>query len=326
MTNIFGMMILDDSATPKTNTFYVYSRAATPVGSPQPNNGFSIEGFPAGNFSSATASAIGLQKTAAAPHFNSNCFIGALGESVNWQLILRDSTGAPIGNPIGGPTTLAAYHTTRILDVFTAASAPVQDYSNVRATFTNTNGSAMIAFCTVETTDNGSADFRVAKSIDARDARQSRQVCFGQDSCGTVTVTNPPQITDTINKNIHYLILDQPDFVQCSLVSPNASDLEIMLRQPGDPHTASKFDITALPAPYNAAPYNNDTHNSTSFYVYTGDKSTINSGATTRWYIDVEFRNSTGNSGDLPVSYGITCTSGNGTTVPWKLTTDPANP
>ena len=103
----------------------------------------------------------------------------------------------------------------------------------------------------VETTSNGSADFRIAKSIDARDSRQVRQVCYGQDSCGTVTVTSPPQISSTTTKNIHYLILDQPDFVQCDLVSAHPGDLEIMLRGPGDPQTAPQFDITTLPAPYN---------------------------------------------------------------------------
>ncbi len=108
-----------------------------------------------------------------------------------------------------------------------------------------------------------------------------------------------------------------------------------MLRGPGgDPHDRAKFDITALPAPYNAAPYNNGgAATAPSFYIYTGDKSTVNSGATTRWYIDVSGNQSSstlatdiaGNSSGKGIPYGITCTSGNGITVPW-LATDPANP
>ena len=164
--------------------------------------------------------------------------------------------------------------------------------------------------------------------MNARDSRQMREVCYGQDSCGTVTVTSPPQISSTATKNIHYLILDQPDFVKCDLVSAHPGDLEIMLRGPGNPQTATQFDISALPAPYNnSLVYSAGGQNKQSFYIYTGEKSTINQGATTRWYIDVSF-NATGGgvAGDLPVTYGITCTSGNGTTVPWFLTTGTANP
>ena len=342
-TNIFGMMILDDAASPKTNSFYAYSRTAQPPGGAGPYNGFSVEGFPVGNFSIANnsgVSAIGLQQTAAAPHFKSNCFIGALGESVNWQLRLFDSTGAPIGNPIGGPSTVAAWHNTRILDVFTAASAPVQDYSNVRATFTNTSGSAMIAYCTVETTDNGSADFRIAKSDDANDVRQSRQACYGMDTCGASvpSASNPAYLDSTTSKNIHYSIFDQPDFIQCSLVSDTAqdlSDLEIMLRGPtGDATTATQFNIATLPAPYNASPYTSGGTGVTSFYIYTGARSTVNAGQTTRWYIDVSGNQSSStlaadiaaNSSGKGIPYGIACTSGNGITVPWLGTTGPANP
>ncbi len=338
-TDIFGMMILDDSASPKVNTFYTYSRTAQPVGATGPNNGFSVEGFPAGNFSSATASAIGLQGSTAVPHFKSNCFVGALGETVNWQLILRDSAGVPIGSSLSG--TLAAYQSTRILNVYaTALGAPdttLYDYSNVRATFYNSSGSAMIGYCTVETSDNGSADFRIAKSDDARDVRQSRQACYGMDSCGATqsSATNPAYLNSTTTKNIHYAIFAQPDFIQCSLVSDSAqhlADLEIMLRGPnGDATTATQFDITTLPAPYNAAPYTSGGAAATSFYIYTGDKSTVNLGKTTRWYIDVSANQGSSTvAADVAsgsgVPYGITCTSGNGITVPWLGTTGPANP
>src|SRR5487761_2085304 len=336
-TNIFGMMILDDSASPKVNTFYAYSRTAQPVGGPQPYNGFSVEAFPAGNFSSASASAIGLQASTTAPHYRSNCFVGALGETLNWQLRLWDSTGNPVmmsgsttnpANVLSG--TLGPYQTTRILDVFSATGAAgVQ--SNVRATFDNTTGgSAMIAFCTVETTDNGSADFRIAKSDDARDVRQSRQACYGMDSCGATTpsTTNPAYLNSTTSKNIHYAIFDQPDFVQCSLVSDTAghlADLEIMLRVPGDPQSALQFNVAAQPAPYNVyPPYTSGGPTLKSFYIYTGEKSTIALGATTRWYIDVSGNQSSStlgtdvlaNSGK-GIPYGISCTSGNGMTVPW---------
>ena len=348
VTNIFGMMILDDAASPKANTFYTYSRTAQPPGGAGPYNGFSVEGYPVGNFSIANnsgVSAIGLMESAPStpPNFRSNCFIGALGESVNWQLILRDSTGTPIGNSLSG--TLAAWHNMRILDVFAAAlgvsvgHVPTA-YSNVRATFTNSSGSTTIAFCTVETTDNGSADFRIAKSDDANDVRQSRQACYGMDTCGASvpSASNPTYLDSTTSKNIHYAIFDQPDFIQCSLVSDSTrdlGDLELMLRGPGgDPQSATQFNIATLPAPYNASPYTSGGQGATSFYIYTGARSTVNAGQTTRWYIDVSGNQSSstlatdiaGNSSGKGIPYGITCTSGNGITVPWLGTTGPANP
>ena len=317
----FGMIILEDvTSTYKTNTFFAYSRTQDPTG-----NGFSVEGFPVGNFSSAQAEALGLKKTSAAPHYKSNCFVGALNEPVNYTIrLFQGETGVPIGNPISSPPGgLAAYHTTRILDVFAAAGAPLTDYANVRATFSNAGNSAMIGFCTLETTDNGSADFRVAKSDDARDVRQARLACYGQDDCGSSSLNNSATISDVSKKNIHYMIIDQPDFVKCDLVADAAtmSALEITLRGPGDPINAPVF---VLPAPYN--PYTSGGGGQTGFYIYTGEKSgsATSSGATTRWYIDVQRNAGSGAAG--PFNYGITCHSGNGLTVPWFGTTATATP
>jgi hypothetical protein len=349
ITNIFGTMLLvDATATVKSNTFYAYSRTAQPVGALGPNNGFSVEGFPVGNFTGGTtesASAIGLQASTAAPHYRSNCFVAALNEQVDWQLRLFDASGTPLGapnNPLSG--TLLPYQSTRILNVFAAVyGTPYTtnyDFSNIRATFSNSDNSAMIAYCTVETQDNGSADFRIAKSDDANDVRQSRQACYGMDSCGsgTSSTTNPAYLNSTTKKNIHYAILDQPDYVQCTLVSDSKQhldDLEIMLRVPGDPQTATQFNVSAQPAPYkNTSIYSSGGPAQTSFYIYTGEKSTIASGATTRWYIDVSGNQSSltlptdvAANGGKGIPYGITCTAGNGMTVPWLGTTiSPANP
>ena len=322
----FGMIILEDTAVPKVNPFFAYSRTQTTGG-----NGFSVEGFPAGNFSGAPADVIGLKRQAGAPTYRSNCFIGALGEPVNYQMRLWQEGGTP--TPIDGTDgpvqgTLLPYEIVRILDIFGAlgsphgVNAPAGDYFNVRANFTNTagNSAAFIAFCTLEESTFGGADFRIAKSDDAWDARQQRLACYGQDSCGSnfVSVANPAQITDITKKNIHYVIFDQPDYVQCSLVSPRLAELEIMLRQPGDPLTSPQF-------PAGGAPYSSGGIGQTSFYVFTGDRGAVvgSAGHTTRWYIDVSPR--AGVTGP-PINYGFTCRSGNGVTVPWLGTTGPANP
>src|SRR5689334_9810393 len=129
----FGMLVLEDASSEQTNVFFAYSRVQTPGG-----NGFSIEGFPIGAFSAAPADVIGLKRQNAAPTYQSNCFVGALGEAVNYQMVLRDgTTNAIIGSPVTG--SLTPYQIRRFLDVFSAApngvGAPAGDYSNVRANF-----------------------------------------------------------------------------------------------------------------------------------------------------------------------------------------------
>ena len=314
----FGQIILEDSAVPKVNTFLAYSRTEVANG-----NGFSVEGFPVGNFSRAPADSLGLKKTLGPPNYRSNCFVGALNEPVNYQILLvQGQTGVPLASVSG---SLGPYHSVRILDVFTAAGL-AGAFANVRATFSNSLNSAMIAFCTLETSDNGSADFRVAKSDDAADVRQARLACYGMDSCGNSlpSVTNPATITDVTKKNIHYMIIAQPDFVTCSLVAdaPTLAALEITLRGPGgDPISAPVFPLTA---PYNVPPYTSGGGGQNSFVIYTGEKSTVSSGATTRWFVDVQRQSGSGAAG--PFNYGIVCRSGNGVTVPWLGTTAAATP
>jgi hypothetical protein len=325
----FGQIVLEDATSAyKTNVFYAYSRTQVPNG-----NGFSVEGFPVGNFSpapaNAPAEAIGLKRTVAAPHYRSNCFVGALGESVDYTIrLFQGETGAPIGNPITG--SLGAYHSIRHLDVFVEAGAAATDYQNVRATFTTTTNSALIGFCTMETSDNGSADFRIAKSMQARDNRQSRLACYGMDNCtendNSSSAVDPGEITDITRKNIHYLILAQPDFVKCDLVSGTGTndrlaDLQILLRGPGDPLTAPQF---ALSSPYDTGVYTSGGAGQTGFYIHTGERGAVSAGATTRWYIDVSYR--AGGNPTTPIDYGIKCHSGNGVTLPWLGTTAPADP
>ena len=153
----FGMLVLEDSAA--TNPFFGYSRTQTPDGI-----GFSVEGFPVESFSGAPADVLGLQKVAAAPNYRSNCFVASLGAPVNWQLdLVQSGTETVLGTTTG---SLAAFQTTRLLDVFSSLGL-VGDFSNVRASFSTPDNPApsFVGFCTLETSSNGSADFRIAKSL-----------------------------------------------------------------------------------------------------------------------------------------------------------------
>jgi len=153
----FGMLVLEDSAA--TNPFFGYSRTQTGEGI-----GFSVEGFPIESFSGAPADVLGLQKVAAAPNYRSNCFVASLDTPVNWQLdLIQSGTETVLGTTTG---SLGALETTRLLDVFSALGL-VGDFSNVRAKFSTPDNPApsFVGFCTLETSSNGSADFRIAKSL-----------------------------------------------------------------------------------------------------------------------------------------------------------------
>ena len=154
----FGMLIVQDSAG--TNPFFGYSRTDTPQGI-----GFSVEGFPSDSFSGAPADVLGLKTTAAAPNYRSNCFVGTLADPVHWQIQLYQSGTETLLGTVSG--SLGAFQTTRVLDVFAAAGL-AGDFSNVRATFSTPDAGPppFVGFCTLETSANGSADFRVAKSLE----------------------------------------------------------------------------------------------------------------------------------------------------------------
>jgi hypothetical protein len=299
--NHHGLLILEDAAAEKINFFYAYSRSQTPGG-----NGFSVEGYPIGVFSGQAAGHGALKRQAAAPTYQTNCFVAALGEAVNYSIQLRDgATNTNIGNPVAG--TLQPYEMERHLDIMAVAGLPAGDYSNVRAVFTQTpnNNPAYVAFCTVQESTFFGADFRLAGTTDAQDVRQFRTVCYGQSPCGTLN--SPGQLNPVTSKNIHWTIITSPDYFKCELVGPNVAELEMQIRGPGDTFLAPIWP--------SAPPYSSGGSDQTSFYIYTGPRNAVNSGTATRWYIDVELRQSSVLT--APVDYGITCTSGNGMSFPW---------
>lgn len=305
----FGMLILENAATEKTQFFYAYNRTQTPSG-----NGFSVESFQIGNFSGRGSGANGLKRQAAAPVFQSNCFIGALGEPVDYLIQLWDANNNKLGNDITG--SLQAYQMVRYLDIFAAAGLPPGDYSVVRATFDNTNPGepAHVAFCTVQESTFFGADFRIAKSFDANDVSKRRQDCYSQTTCGTaITGAGATSMNDTSFKNVHQVIVTAPDYIKCELVSPQLANLEMQLRGPGDTFASGLF---VLPPGFTGLPYTVGGNDQTSFYIFTGHKNQFNGGTSTRLFIDVSYREGSGTV-TLPIDYGITCYSGNGISRAW---------
>ena len=158
----FGLVVVADKAVPATHAFYGYMRVQNPQGV-----GFSVEGFPVGNFNNQVGNATGLKRKSAAPTYQTNCFVGSLDQPVGYQLkLFNDSTGAQVGGTLTG--SLTAFQQYRYLDVFgiDGVNAPAGDLSNVRAEFTQTSGGSanLIGFCTVQDNTSFGADFRIAKS------------------------------------------------------------------------------------------------------------------------------------------------------------------
>lgn len=305
--NHHGMLILENAETEKTHVFQAYNRTQA-----WNNNGFSVEAFPIGNFSGAAAGANGLKRQAATPFYQTNCFVAALGEAVDYKIRLYDANNTQIGTDVDG--SLQPFQMRRYLDIFTFAGLTTGDYSTVRAVFDNTNAGepAYVGFCTVQESVFFGADFRIAKSGDAQDSRQRRQVCYSQDPCGTVAASGPPTITDFSKKNIHQMMIQQPDYIKCELVSARLDDLEMQIRGPGDVFTS--------PVWASSPPYDSGGNGKTSFYIYTGARNAVNGGWSTRWFIDVSHREPNATTGDI--TYGITCYSGNGVSVPWVRGSD----
>ena len=314
-----GMLVLEDTTgTYKNNSFYAFDRTQDPTGI-----GLSVEGFPVGNFSGQNASVIGLKRVAAAPGYQTNCFVGALGEAVDYTFKVFNSAGTQLGSTQSG--SLVPYQTVKFDDIFAAVGAASGDYLNARARFsatdTDPNAPALVGYCTVQENSTFGADFRIAKSRDGLDRRQKRLMCYATDpadsTCQTVdpVLANQTQLPSTTLRNIHWLFLAQPDFVKCDLVSPHLADLEMRLRVADDVYNGSTVFVPSAPYDTNP-PYTAGGAGLTGFYIFTGHRSQVSQGQITRWFIDVQAR-SGASAGDFPLAYGIVCTGGNGVSVPY---------
>ena len=159
----FGLLVVTDKAVPQSNSFYGYMRVQTPQG-----QGFSVEGFPISNFNNQVSHSVGLKRQAAAPTFQTNCFVASLNQAVGYELrLFNDTTGAQIGGTLSG--SLQPFQQFRYLDVFgpNGVNAPAGNHFNVRAQFTPISGGSanLIGFCTVQDNTSFGADFRIAKSF-----------------------------------------------------------------------------------------------------------------------------------------------------------------
>ncbi|MEI2453729.1 MULTISPECIES: hypothetical protein [Lysobacter] len=284
-TSNYGQLSLtEQSAT--TVPISAYARVQSFTGA-----GYSVEGFKIGSLTGGGASSsivAGLRRQAAAPGYQSNCFVGSLGEPVEVTWSLRTASGAQLGNQ--QVTSLSANETLRFLDVHSHVGAPAGDYENVQAVFNETTAGSnpgFVAYCTLQENQRFDGDFRIAKESDPDDLRSKK--------VGLSTTSALGSVLGLISGQDRYgLYLQHPDWVQCRINGANASQLEMRLEDPQGNVVAGGNDISSFQK------------------VYLGERSTRNDGANGLWVLKVESRGLLA----LLLSYSLTCESGNGSNPP----------
>ena len=278
---------------PGVKPIAVYSRAQALTG-----NGFSVEGFPIGNFANDVGAsvAVGLRRQDAAPVYQSNCFVSSIGEAVTLDLSLFDGSNVQLGTT--QVIAVGANDTTRLLDVFAAVGALAGDYSNVRAEFrqnaATVGNPSFSAFCTVQNSTSFDADFRIAKTVSPDDATLDYASNVNKDGLGN-KLDIPPA-----SKQVFAMYLRHPDFVSCRINGDGRPNAELRLLNPQGTVVAGGDDI-----------------NEFSEY-FTGEKSTVNGGSNGRWTVEVGSRDGLG---ELADKFHVQCTSGNGASAPLLIAT-----
>ncbi|WP_408952449.1 hypothetical protein [Lysobacter sp. Hz 25] len=283
-TSNYGQLSLVEQS-PENIPISAYTRIQAVSG-----QGFSVEGYKIGSLigGPGTSSATGLRRQAASPGYQTNCFIGSVGEAVTVSWSLKTANGSLLGNP--QVTNLAANDTLRVLDVFAGVGAPAGDYSNVQATFSETTAGSnpgFVAYCTVQENINFDGDFRIAKESDPEDLRSKKVGVSTSSPLGGILGLLSGQ--DQLG-----LYLQHPDWVQCRITGANASQLEMRLEDPQGNVVAGGNNISSFQK------------------VYLGERSTRNNGVNGLWVLKVESRGLLA----LSLSYAVACESGNGSNPP----------
>lgn len=266
----------------------VYTRVQSFLG-----NGFSIEGFPIGNFANDNGASVvlGLRRQAGAPGYQSNCFVSSIGEAVTVDMALFDGANVQLGTT--QTIAVGANDTTRLLNVFTMAGVPDGDNSNVRAEFSQNAATvgnpSFSAFCTVQNNTSFDADFRIAKTVTPDDGTSLYSSNQPKDGFGELLIVPAGM------KAAFGLFVRHPDFIACRTVGSQVDNTEIRLIDPAGNIVAGGDDVTGTGE------------------FYTGDKSTVNNGSSGMWRVEVGSRDGLGLEAN---KYNLQCAAGNGSNRP----------
>jgi hypothetical protein len=303
----FGLLHLLGNGGPSA-VFSAYSRVVNPK-----ENGFTVEGFAANEFTSATASVAGVRRRAEAgalPAIQTNCFIGNLADltplvpavSTPFLVDVYDSAGAHLGQTL--QVDLVPGKIVRLLDVFAAVGAPAGDRDDARVQFSEVGPyePAMVSFCTVQDNTSFSADFRIAKQevpdgFDGNGPQDGQAQRISEDSADLLGRSFDLTPNSASSSNTHLMYFRHPDYVSCKLLDSFGADATpsygLEMRLLGD-------DGIVIAGGAGQVGFGK---------TFLGDKGDRNAGANTRYLIQVE-SNGVNTAGTRP--YGLHCESGSG--------------
>lgn len=315
----FGFLVIEQHASEHL-AFSVFSRVSNPAGA-----GFAVEAFPAHTFTTARSTAAGLRRksaSAGSPAYQSNCFVGLMGEHASVTTPTRVLAGllGPDGLDLGTAVTLDLHpgQMVRLLDVFAAVGAPEGDHDH--ATFFTRPVIAdgdprpgVIAFCTVQDNTSFGADFRIAKQEYGDMPGISVPLPAGWDehvqrvTLSFRNIVGPEFSLNTggMQQNTHLFYFRNPDWISCELTDP--ATFSRMLPAKGLEMRLLAWDAHGYtPIAGGAGVLGWDR-------VYLGDKRERGDGSNTAYLLQVEnMTYSPGGGGDVP--YGLRCWSGSGHT------------
>ncbi|MFI4887632.1 MAG: hypothetical protein ACHP7B_02680 [Burkholderiales bacterium] len=293
----FGFVVLTDASPNKDKLFYAFSRVSNPQGI-----GFSAEGYPLGHIGGGeTYSEVpGVKRKAATgsiPAFQTNCFVAALDDPVDYSITVDDASGSSTLSD-----TLLPFQMRRYLDIYTATGATAGDHDNSTVTFQKITPeqfpNTLLAFCTVQDNTSFGADFRISKNWNEADPARFRLNCFAAiyganpGECTSTLQPSAPSVPNATTKIRLITRLYAPDTVNCSIISSRSSDLEMRLVRDSDNTVVAGGE------------------NQAAFTYTTGPRSTIGAGYHQYHWLEVGFRD--GGNPTFPIPFGIRCMSGNG--------------
>lgn len=285
-SNFGTMRVWETESTARPIAVYTRVQALT-------GNGFSIEGFPIGNFANDNGAsvALGLRRQEAAPTYQTNCFVSSIGEAVTVDMKLFDGANTQLGTT----QTIAVDNngTTRLSDVFTMAGAAAGDYHNVRAEFSQNDATvgnpSFSAFCTVQNNTSFDADFRIAKTVTPDDGTSLYSSNQPKDGFGENLVLPAGM------KAAFALFVRHPDFVSCRVVGGQKDNAEIRVIDPQGAIVAGGDDVEGTGE------------------FFTGEKSTVANGSNGMWRVEIGSRDGLGLDA---TKFNLQCASGNGSNRP----------
>ncbi len=253
--------------------------------------GFSEAAVPLGGLEGTTQIVAGVRNgTIGSQTLRTDCLVGSLADASAsgnlYRLTVKDHTGGVIGSTL---FALKPWSAQLLIDVLALVGAPglVIDGATVEVEpAANPTNPAMISSCRVVEAAHPSvlsSVLSVGKVYEPRDLLRQRSALQVGQTPGWGTFT----FDSSKGRSLHVAFLRHPDLVQCSVSDPT---LAVVITSPDGHFVAGGFQSTGE--------------------FFTGFRRAVNGGDAGAWGVEVIAN--PGNPPSGPVSYTLSCASGNG--------------